>query len=104
MEKKHTAEPWDEGCGTKIVGELSYKYRELSEVDWERSKVCVNALAGIEDVEGFMEKVETALTRIGRMAGSTASELENDMSNVANEALALFPTPAEEKGSNQSNK
>ena len=55
--QKHTAEPWPRV-------QLKHKdldYIEIKRDDYIRAEICVNALAGIEDAEGFMRSVRNLM-------------------------------------------
>ena len=99
---EHTKEPWDTkvtvdpetGLSTaKIImadgEELPSCFGESEIYDYaDRIVTCVNALAGIEDVEGFMSRVhgqiEAAMHHLN-------NEHDLDVLESLNEALALFP-------------
>ncbi len=54
---KHTPEPW----GENTFHQFPSKARPLGEVDYDRAKACVNALADIDDPAAFVTKAKKAM-------------------------------------------
>lgn len=53
-----TKEPWPDWWPNMVIGEDK---AALSHAEYQRARACVNALAGIDDPEGFMRDVRTVL-------------------------------------------
>ncbi len=90
-ENKHTAEPWNESTSepsfkTNWPEALGY----LEDGDRKRAIECVNALAGVEDVAGFMSEMKSLLK-------ITSCRCVGSVTCAPCKALALFPTTKEEK-------
>lgn len=104
-EPKHTAEPWIhddyQDChtitnqgGDQLAEMFSVNTDNCGEANAQRIVDCVNALSGIKDVPGFMEKMEYAIREMHR------AWLDDDPDRLQKnyvEARALFPKTPEGK-------
>ena len=92
MKTKWTEEPWKDNYYTNFPDSTNKVV--IDRADYERASRCVNALAGIDNVEGFMDELRLILNLKEKMMQSIENIIESqfrkDKHKMLNSIRNLF--------------